>query len=243
MKLRILSDLHFEFHADGGRTFISCQNDPDYDVLILAGDINTAAGIQDTLINFRKSAGSRPIIMVPGNHEYYHSSVLETKRVLESCREQDNNLHILDNKLVTIDGVRFVGSTLWFPHSGLHERGDEDLNDFALIDGFRDWVGQQARKSSSFLDQTIESGDVVITHHLPHMGSIHPQYKESSLNRYFLHNVSPLVEDLGVRLWVHGHTHSSMDYKVGGTRVVCNPFGYLRYQENSKFVEKLTVQV
>jgi hypothetical protein len=28
------------------------------------------------------------------------------------------------------------------------------------------------------------------------------------------------------RLWVHGHTHSSHDYRVGRCRVVCNPRGY-----------------
>ncbi len=27
-------------------------------------------------------------------------------------------------------------------------------------------------------------------------------------------------------LWVHGHTHSSHDYRVGPCRVVCNPRGY-----------------
>jgi Icc-related predicted phosphoesterase len=27
-------------------------------------------------------------------------------------------------------------------------------------------------------------------------------------------------------LWLHGHTHGSCDYKLGDTRVVCNPMGY-----------------
>ena len=27
-------------------------------------------------------------------------------------------------------------------------------------------------------------------------------------------------------LWLHGHTHSSHDYRVGGCRIVCNPRGY-----------------
>jgi hypothetical protein len=31
-----------------------------------------------------------------------------------------------------------------------------------------------------------------------------------------------------VQLWIHGHTHSSFDYVVAGTRVVCNPRGYAR---------------
>jgi hypothetical protein len=29
-----------------------------------------------------------------------------------------------------------------------------------------------------------------------------------------------------VDLWVHGHTHSSFDYKLGKTRIICNPRGY-----------------
>jgi len=239
MRIRILSDLHLEFHRDGGGTLISSQADADWDVMVLAGDITDSSRIVDTMELFKKVAGSRPIILVAGNHEYYQGSWRDVHYTLD----QLEGIHFLDNRTVTIEGQRFVGTTLWFRHSGMEEPNDVLMNDFRNIRGFRGWVDQEAKKSSSFLDETISTGDIVVTHYLPHARSIHPDFEHSVLNPYFLHNVSPLVEDRGAKLWIHGHTHCSMDYDAGPTRVICNPFGYIRCDENRNFQEHLTVSV
>ena len=42
-------------------------------------------------------------------------------------------------------------------------------------------------------------------------------------------------------LWIHGHVHESLDYSIGGTRVICNPRGYPG--ENPAFDQALTVDV
>jgi hypothetical protein len=34
-----------------------------------------------------------------------------------------------------------------------------------------------------------------------------------------------------IKVWTHGHTHDKYDYMVGSTRVICNPRGYIKYQE------------
>jgi hypothetical protein len=49
----------------------------------------------------------------------------------------------------------------------------------------------------------------------------------------------------GVDLWVHGHTHDSFDYRVGTTRVLCNPRGYARdgMVENPRFDPGLGVEI
>lgn len=242
MKLRILSDLHLEFHRDGGNTFAAGQSDDGYDVLVLAGDITTTIQLRSALVAFKKAAGSRPIVYVPGNHEFYGSGPDAVFEVLDACKADNRNLHVIDNDSVVLDGRRFIGSTLWFPHSGGIERGDDALNDFSQILGFREWVGKQATRSANFLNQNLMQGDIVVTHHLPTYDSVHAAYKGSFLNKYFVHDVSPLLH-AGAHLWIHGHTHMSMDYHAGSTRVVCNPFGYLRYEENPKFDERLTIKV
>lgn len=241
MRLRILSDLHLEFHRDGGRTFIAGQRDAGYDVLVLAGDIATLNGLPPVIEWFREAAGSRPIVWVPGNHEYYGTSVVSMGDFLAHLA--DPSLYGLDNRVVVLDGQRFVGSTLWFSHSGGWDPMDDRLNDFQLIEGFRQWVGDHARCSAAFLRENVRERDIVVTHHLPHPRSIHPRYEGDPLNRYFLHDVSKTVEQRGASLWIHGHTHVSLDYQVGLTRVLCNPFGYLRYEENSDFVEHLTYRI
>jgi calcineurin-like phosphoesterase family protein len=34
-----------------------------------------------------------------------------------------------------------------------------------------------------------------------------------------------------VKLWIHGHTHDDFDYVINQTRVVCNPRGYVKYED------------
>ena len=46
-------------------------------------------------------------------------------------------------------------------------------------------------------------------------------------------------------LWMHGHTYDSFDYRVGKTRVVCNPRGYSKdgVNENPLFNLNLVVEL
>jgi len=243
MRLRILSDLHLEFHADDGREFCMTQTDPGYDVMILAGDINIQRHLNFMMHFFRDAAGTRPILYVPGNHEFYGSNPVSTADTLREIARKDPLLHVLDDEVAVIDGQRFVGSTLWFAHTGGFEHGDDNLNDFNVIRNFRPWIKNKCMACTSFLDAEVQKGDVVITHHMPHPRSVHPRYAGDSFNRYFLHDVTPLVEDRGAKLWVHGHTHDSMGYTVKDTRVVCNPAGYRGHGENSQFDHRLTVDV
>src|SRR5687767_8581751 len=100
MKLNILSDLHLGQGAlDHPRT--------DADVVILAGDIARA----DEAIAW--AAGLRkPVLYVAGNHEFYGGSIEGTvPRLRQLCH--GTPIHVLDDDAVVLDGVRFLGSTLW----------------------------------------------------------------------------------------------------------------------------------
>lgn len=236
MRIRLLSDLHFEFHRDGGYSFLQDQNQ-DFDVLVIAGDLNTAKNLKNSFDLLKSLFQNKKIIFVPGNHEYYRSSFPEVQAILAD----EKDIVVLDNNSIVLDGVKFVGTTLWFPHSGGYERGDESLNDFSQISNFRAWVGKRAAASAEFLNKEVDKDCVVITHHLPHRSAIHINYQNSFLNKYFLHNVSPIVEDRGAKLWLFGHTHSSCDMMINNTRLVCNPFGYVGYATNSEFNPNLTI--
>jgi Icc-related predicted phosphoesterase len=86
---------------------------------------------------------------------------------------------------------------------------------------------------------------VVITHHAPSPRSIHPRFEESILNACFVSDLEHLLGQERVELWIHGHTHDSFDYRVNGTRVLCNPRGYARdgVNENASFNPGLTIEV
>lgn len=45
-------------------------------------------------------------------------------------------------------------------------------------------------------------------------------------NHCFFSDLSERILDADIDLWLHGHTHTAFDYKLGKTRVLCNPRGY-----------------
>ena len=100
MKLHILNDLHIEFE----------DFDPpatDADVVVLAGDIGVGMeGLRWAEDRFP----DKPVIYVPGNHEFYHHDIA----LIEELKAQaPDHIHVLNDDQVIIDGVRFLGSILW----------------------------------------------------------------------------------------------------------------------------------
>ena len=239
MRIQLMSDLHFEFHDDRGRAWISDLEVCDVDVLILAGDIaevrdgHLAEVLGLFLEKFKK------VIFVPGNHEYYGSTIQEAGRTFESLNGQFEHLHILRRELVNIEGQRFVGASLWFT-----ERSDEEhavlenrLNDFHKIGGgFRKWVYQEAKRDSEFLLANVQEGDVVITHHIPSARGVAPKWQAviDGFGRFFVHALPEEVIQKS-KLWCHGHGHDSVQTQIGTHTLAANPFGYLKVEENPSF--------
>jgi len=202
---------------------------------------------------------------VPGNHEYYGSSLegaaSELKRLCSGT-----HVHLLDDGEVVLGHVRFVGSTLWtdFELFGNDERksaamaaAQRLLRDFSAIRLDSASAGpftpqaavMRFQRHAQWLAATLAKPHVgptvVITHHAPSPRSIHSRFAGSLLNACFVSNAERLLGAERAQLWIHGHTHDSFDYRVGGTRVVCNPRGYARdgVNENALFDPNLVIEV
>ena len=227
MRIQPVSDLHLEFDEDHGEAF-ALGLPVLGDVLVLGGDIVPLRRPTHIRQTFGWFCDRFPrVIYVPGNHEYYKTSPRLASGLLAACARELPNLHVLDAAVAEIGGTRFVGATLWFPPTPDEADYRQFLVDFALIQDFLPWVHETHAAHLAFLEQTVRPGDVVITHHAPNERSIAPQYQGNPLNRFFVApDATPLVEGGGARLWIHGHVHTSFDYRVGETRVVCNPRGY-----------------
>lgn len=241
MKLQYLSDIHVEFHADDGRSFVYSLDPSGVDVLVVAGDFAVGKGIGPGLDLLCQHYASAKIIYVHGNHEFYGTNrervIAETR---DACR-RNANLTWLDCDVVEIAGRRFVGTPLWFrePVGAKHlQRG---MSDFVQIAGFEHWVYAENARALAFLDDELCTGDIVVTHHLPVEESVAPQWKGHALNPFFLCDVAPLIRARSPVLWIHGHTHDSIDAVVGATRVVANPFGYARHELNRHFEDKALI--
>lgn len=257
MKIHVLSDLHNEF----SKYQIQVR---DADLIVLAGDIDVGTRGVDYAKGLLKETSSK-VIYIMGNHESYRCN-LDTLRhqIRELCAPVDGEkqrLFFMDGDEAIIDGVRFLGATLWtdFRLYGESKRFEclaeaQWLNDFRLItcgngDIFRprdsaDLFEQSVEWLTRKLDQSFDGKTVVITHHLPSFESVVERYKDDLLSACFASRLDHLFGKMD--LWVHGHTHDNLDYVKNGTRVICNPRGYSRYegdQENLNFNPKLIIEV
>ena len=86
---------------------------------------------------------------------------------------------------------------------------------------------------------------VVCGHHAPSKASTHPRYKhEEIMNGGYSSNLDEFILDHPqIKLWTHGHTHEDFDYCVGSTRIVCNPRGYINYEERADRFELKVVEI
>ena len=105
MKIHLLSDLHLELSMPRIR-FGTVSSD----VVVLAGDIHSGArGIEWA----RSIWTTRPVIYVPGNHEFYGRSYVEHRARMRDVAAQYDNIHLLDRGATVIGDVLFIGATLW----------------------------------------------------------------------------------------------------------------------------------
>ncbi len=252
MKIWILSDLHLEY-ADLRRPLAI----PDADVCVMAGDLCRAPANGVHWLA-KHIAHAMPCIYVAGNHEFYKGSIKEGLEDGKSAAAGIPDVHFLENDQVVIDRFRFLGATLWTdfriqssPELGMHH-ARERMNDFRYIAKQRNpwqrFVPETAfrmhQQSRQFIDTALTSDPiptVVVTHHLPHARSIPSRFERDLLNAAYASDLSSIIDDFQPALWVHGHTHDSCDYRVGATRIICNPRGY--ETENKAFDPGLVVQV
>jgi predicted phosphodiesterase len=234
MKLQIMSDLHLEMHADHGAAFFDALDPTGVDVLVLAGDIASARDYATLESTFAPLARKyRHILYVPGNHEYYKTSPAEAARNLARL-EGDLGVVVPDNRVAVIDGQRFVAGTMWFREDPVATKLRGFMTDFTVIRGFEPWVYEQNAAFERVVEHELGPSDVVLTHHLPAPGSVWPRFVGSPLNAFFVCDMTPHIESRRPKLWIHGHTHTRCDYRLGDTRVVANPLGYPRELESQR---------
>ena len=245
MRIQPLSDIHTEF----GKFALPKT---DARVVVLAGDIGVGNGHLDALTRWCSDNSDQDFILIAGNHEHYHRDITEQLLEYRRWSEEIPNLHFLENDTVEIDGIRFIGCTLW---TDMCKRDPliminvgRLMNDFHLIyqDGEKfspDQAADTHENSVRYLQSMITEGCVVVTHHLPSFQSIHLRYAGQSVNHGYASDLEWLMIEKKPALWIHGHTHDSFNYYVEYTRVVCNPRGYVGHVINRNFKPDLVVEI
>jgi hypothetical protein len=176
-----------------------------------------------------------PIIALPDLLQSKRDAGRHKDDELRRAQRRQRNLRWLDAEAVSIEGVRFLGAPLWFERTPIGDAVRGAMHDFSAIRDLEDWVYRENARARAFFEAELRAEDVVVTHHLPCAASVAPRWRGSPLNAFFLCDLEALIRSRAPALWIHGHTHESVDVLVGTTRVVCNPFGYARREENPRF--------
>jgi Icc-related predicted phosphoesterase len=247
MKVHVLSDIHVEFEPfDAPET--------DADVVVLAGDIHVGKkGLEWALEQFP----NKPVVYVLGNHEYYKQAV---PRHTEKLRELSSgtNVHILEQDSLILDGVTFMGCTLWTDFQLFGDlriagyEADQRMTDYKQIrvsPQFRRLRSMDTaaihHRSRRWLESQLKEAQndvVVVTHHAPSPKSLPDSDRDDILSAAYASNLDEFVEHSEASLWIHGHIHASSDYLLGNTRVICNSRGYPE-EFNNRFVPDFTVSI
>ena len=240
MRIAYASDLHLEFNPSITLTGLSTA-----DVLVLAGDVDTMPEYYTEFLRKLRLAYAGPVIFVLGNHEYYNGIFPDDQQKYREAIAHDRQAFLLENEALILDGVRFLGATLWTDFaSGKQMRNCQHMmSDFDVIhDGVSGSITPETilkahQDSIAWLDSqfTHHSHDevapcqgptVVITHHAPSYKSQHPRFAGSPISGGFCSNQEHRIQRWKPDVWIHGHVHDPIDYRIGKTRLLCNPWGY-----------------
>ncbi|TQV88085.1 phosphoesterase [Aliikangiella coralliicola] len=232
MKIQLLSDLHLEFKYYPYPL-------SNADVVVLAGDIHTKErGIKWALEEIK----NKPVIYVLGNHEYYKKAYPKLTKELKEL-SKGTNVHVLENDIITIDGVNFFGCTLWTDYELFGNAKltgyecQQVMSDFKKIRRLPNFakirsidiaiIHNQSRKwLEDELARKCGETNVVVTHHAPSIQSIAEEYHDDITTAAYASNLEPLIRQYQPALWLHGHVHKSSDYQIENCRILCNPRGY-----------------
>jgi Icc-related predicted phosphoesterase len=207
------------------------------------------------------------VIFIVGNHEHYHGDFAKTVPHFKDVLGYLPNLHILEKETFVLDDITFVGGTLWTDMNKrsvrtLHEIS-RMMNDFRCVDHSakladeRGWPGRFTTTDAAddhdamlaFIRTTVEANPagryVVVGHHAPSRLSTHPKYAhEAIMNGGYSSQLDDFILDHPqIKLWTHGHTHEDFDYQIGSCRILCNPRGYVNYEERADTWRLVTVEV
>lgn len=210
------------------------------DIVVIAGDLEYMPKALEICGKTADKTGL-PVIFVPGNHEYYHRDYQAMNDLANNY--EHNNVHVLINRSIIVNDIRFLGTPLWTNFLAFGEETQEiymeaaqrSINDFRLIR----WNGKPITsemmlgwhfEARCFLEEELsishDGKTVVVTHFPPSYQLCHEMFAGESLSPYFNAACDDLIEKYQPTAWFYGHTHAAVEIEVYGVPMFSNMGGY-----------------
>jgi len=281
--LRLCSDIHLDhqFAKVGGditklwfpvpmegddETCLIIAGDMWYDFLHLTMDNSEASDSWMDIV----ARQFKYVITVSGNHDFwtrgmsgvdnYFTTHDDQMKMILADRHLDNVFHLAKGEKIELDGLNFMGGTLWTDFCRrdplVMEQARQYMNDYRLIltNSMAKLGHKMARKVHPIevYDEFVRTWDVlkenmktpgrniIVTHMAPSVESIHYNYRNpwDMSNFFYFSELTEHIFDLQPELWVHGHVHHTHKYKIGDTQIAVNAHGYKGEGGIVKFEER-----
>lgn len=234
MRAWVMSDLHID-----AAPYELTPTPAGVDCIVIAGDVDDGHERSARWLREQVVPRGLPVIYVLGNHDFYGHDIDDDAE--ELYRDAGIELLHIGRRSIEIADARIIGMTLWTDYSVAGDVGAarswarRNMPDFLNID-----IGQR-RLSPRHLDHfhklhreliemdladPFDGSTIVVTHHAPHPRSLRSPVMLTPDDGSYASDLSGMIERYEPAVWIHGHVHSSRDYYVSATRVVCNPRGY-----------------
>ncbi len=195
------------------------------------------------------------VLYVRGNHDLYFRPY---ERSISNAlsRTTSGRLRFLERHVASYDGVRVVGCCLWTDFELVDFLDDVLLLNAAHGADYRclrrsdgrllspSCVRAEHLTSVRWLEKTLhepfDGKTIVVSHHAPHRRSLDPSYGLNWTSAAFASDLTRLLRR--AKVWIHGHTHATRDYKIEGCRVLCNAAGS-KCRPNRSFIPDLVIDI
>jgi hypothetical protein len=256
LTLRVLSDLHLEFWKDPDliwreleRQLSYFRDDPQPDeIMCLCGDIGHPLDDEGKVSDSYRQLLSMFVkrwprtLLIAGNHEYYCCRQKQRELAVDALQVLcvETGAVFLNRAKLVLDGVTFLGCTLW---SDITLRDYRALSDSLFaFNSHNDYLAAHIQ-DELWLQEALAALDgptVVLTHHLCTAALIHPRFAACS-NTGFATPLHALLERHAdkIKLWFCGHSHESREVQgPGGMVLALSPLGYPGEEKDARLLDK-----
>lgn len=258
MKIALLSDIHIDINDYSILSKAFKNLDDDYDCMVIPGDLANTYDAFRKVTEWIMDKTNKIILYTPGNHDFYDTLATDVTvyQKIEMLKyvTKNTNFHVLYNDFIMIDGIKFIGSTLWTDFSNVKDDTcryiSNGLNDFRYInydnnvDKYNqicDWMTREHKKCLNYIKNEINERSVLITHHGLSNQSISERFIGDPLNHAYVSHNDDIYNQITPLIHFHGHVHTARNYWINKTNVIVHPMGYVYYDRdpnnNFKIVE------
>ena len=250
-------------------TFDRWFEDSDSNVLLVAGDVEQCLGsdkneLADLFFDYVTNRYDF-VACVLGNHDYWNEAPYYDKErynfntMVSEARKRYQRVAFLNaEEVLYYDGFGIIGATMWtdVPPASRYTVM-QMMNDYKMSlypNGNRlnvDTTSAECNRVTNFLFDAVtnnkDTNFIILTHHVPY-----PCYSYGRLGSpsghgcgyAYTNNLENFILDNpNIKMWAFGHTHVPVDTMCGDCHLVCNPHGYLFYEQNYKNYKVKTVKI